>query len=109
MEGIIRAMTSGVGEIVEILAISIPIIMFMIPIVAILTHHQRKMAEIIHRQAGNDASGNMRAEIGSLREEMRELRQLVNQQVIALDSKVSNANPPPLSDSTELHDRLKNS
>lgn len=109
MDGFLHAMTSGVGEIVEILAISIPITLFMIPIVAIMTHHQRKMAEIIHGKAGQGLPAGVHEEIGSLREEVRQLRQLINQQVIALDSRPAPTNPPPLREANELQDRLKNS
>ena len=54
---------------------------FMIPIVAILTAHQRKMALIIHgtqrdRQVEQDQT---------LTNEVRELKQLVYQQAIAID------------------------
>lgn len=66
----------------EQLAIFIPIIIFMIPIVAILTKHQQKMAEILHSrpQVPNE-------EILALRREVADLRQLVHQQAIALDGR----------------------
>ncbi|MEA2554296.1 MAG: hypothetical protein QOJ65_2472 [Fimbriimonadaceae bacterium] len=58
----------------------IPILALTIPIVAILSAHQRKMAEIIHR---NNQNGP--AEIDSLRQEIRELRTIIHQQTIAMD------------------------
>ena len=109
MDAFARALTSGVGEIVEILAISIPIIAFMIPIVAIMTHHQRKMAEIIHGKGEKGMQLDARQEIAALREEVVELRQLLNQQVIALDSKAKSTAPPPFEATKELEDRFQNS
>lgn len=48
-----------------------------IPIVAILAHHQRKMAELIHRGQGGDGEA-MRRELGRLAHENEELRRRVN-------------------------------
>lgn len=53
---------------------------FSIPIVAILTAHQRKMAQLIHGTQGP------REEVEALRREVTELRNLVYQQAIKLDS-----------------------
>jgi hypothetical protein len=66
----------------DVLPFLIPIVLFMIPIVAILTHHQRKMAELYHgsRQALPDQ------DIESLKRDMAELKQVVHQQTIALDN-----------------------
>ncbi|MBC8065954.1 MAG: hypothetical protein H7Y17_14065 [Chlorobia bacterium] len=61
----------------------IPLVIFMIPIIAILTSHQRKMAELIH---GNRANGNTNGEIEALRREVQELKQLVHQQTLQIDS-----------------------
>ncbi len=62
----------------------IPIVMFMIPIVAILTHHQRKMAELLH---GNRQSANLsNAEVEGLRREVQEIKQILHEQTIAIDS-----------------------
>lgn len=83
-------------DLVELFAISIPIFALMIPIVAILTYHQRKMAELIHRRAPDD--GTLR-EVAALRAEVQELKQLVQAQVIAMDGlstrPVLPASPPP--------------
>ena len=65
----------------ETLAVFIPIIALMIPIVAILVNHQRKMAEIIHGGTNSAAQ----AELYQLRGEVAELRERVNQQAIQLD------------------------
>lgn len=56
----------------------------MIPIVAILTRHQRTMAELTLRQHSYQPQTQLQVE--SLASEIRELKQLVHQQAIALDS-----------------------
>ena len=53
-------------------------IFLMIPIVALLTSHQQKMAQIIH--------GNKQVADDEVRREIQELRQMVQQQAIALDN-----------------------
>lgn len=65
----------------------VPFIIFMIPIVAILTKHQQKMAEIIHQNQANRNLPN--PEIDALRREVSELRQLVHQQTINIDNLTS--------------------
>lgn len=61
----------------------IPLTILLIPIVAILTHHQRKMAEIVHRQGATPA---VMSEVERLREEVAHMRNLLNEQTIAVDS-----------------------
>ena len=63
----------------------IPIVALTIPIVAILVKHQQRMAEIIHGTARQQGD----AEIAQLRSEVYELKQLVHQQMISVDSLVS--------------------
>lgn len=65
-----------------ILALMIPITALMIPIVAILVSHQQKMAQIIH--SGRPAADSQ--ETAALRAEVRELKEMVHQQMLALDS-----------------------
>lgn len=67
----------------EVLPYLIPIIIFLIPIIAILTNHQRKMAELIHGSKGNP---NSAGEIEALRREVQELKQVVHQQTLAIDN-----------------------
>ena len=69
----------------EFSALSIPILALMIPLVAILVRHQQKMAEIIHSGSGS----NTAAQVEALRQEVAQLKQLVHQQMIALDSATS--------------------
>lgn len=57
-----------------------------IPITAILTHHQRKMAELIHGKMGDQNTNQaLLHEIQSLRYEVSQLRESVNQQRIDMD------------------------
>ncbi len=74
----------------------IPITALMIPIVAILTYHQRKMAELMRTQL---PQGNPQ-ELSEMRREMQELKQIVAQQAIQMDDFLNNqrkltAGPPP--------------
>ena len=62
------------------IGIFVPLGIIAIPIVAMFNAHQRKMAEIIHR-GQSVPSGELEA----IRQELRELRGLINQQTIALD------------------------
>ncbi|HEY0866217.1 MAG TPA: hypothetical protein VGE01_02495 [Fimbriimonas sp.] len=66
----------------DIFPFLIPLVIFMIPIVAILTTHQRKMAELMHR----NPSQQYNPEIAALRQEVMELKQLIYQQSIAMDN-----------------------
>ena len=75
----------------ENLVFLIPILIFMTPIIAILTAHQRKMAEILHSRPQVPTE-----EIQALRREVADLRQLVHQQAIALDGRSTVV--PPVSD-----------
>ncbi len=78
----------------DTLALLIPIVAIMIPIIAILTAHQRKMAEIIH-----SSNPNANAEVDALRQEVSQLRSLVNQQTIAMDDmRRSQIGTPPQTD-----------
>lgn len=86
-----------------IIAVFIPIVFAFIPIIAILTKHQRSMAEIIHKSQTNNSHDLVR-ELSSLRYEVAQLRERVNEQTIALDAMNSRtANVP------EIAARLENS
>jgi len=76
----------------EVFPFMIPIMALMIPIVAILVHHQQKMAQIIH---GSPATGSSRDEINALRREVQELKELLNQQSIAIDGLQDRRPLPP--------------
>lgn len=56
-------------------------LVFGIPLAAILTHHQRKMAEIIHKSRAPMEMG----EVQALRMEVAQLRDRMNEQTLLLD------------------------
>lgn len=61
-----------------------------IALVAVLTEHQRKMAEIIHRGGANrDAMQQLTAEVAQLRAQLAETRDLLNQELLAQDNRRS--------------------
>lgn len=55
------------------------VVALMIPIVAILVKHQQRMAEILHRSAPSP-------EVDAMRREIADLKALVHQQTIQIDS-----------------------
>lgn len=78
--------------------VMIPVTALMIPIVAVLTHHQQKMAQILNRPT--DAG-----ELAALRNDIAELKTLAHSQAIALDNLAASQRalgaapvPPKLSD-----------
>ncbi|CAN5465496.1 hypothetical protein BH11ARM1_BH11ARM1_02850 [soil metagenome] len=78
----------------NLMGIMIPLgLVVVLPIVGIMTSHQRKVAEIF-AQRSNQASDQ---EIGLLRQDIRELKELIHQQAIALDStpRMTAPAPPP--------------
>jgi hypothetical protein len=68
------------------------VLVFMIPIIAILTAHQRKMAEIIHRSEPSPAQSD---EMAALRAEISRLTQALHQNTIAIDAMARNPALPP--------------
>lgn len=78
----------------------IPLIIFMIPIIAILTSHQQKMARIMH-ESRPQVDPN---EIAALRQEVRELKELIHTQMLALDSVTTRTPAMP----ADVRERLKN-
>jgi hypothetical protein len=68
----------------------VPLVIFMIPIIAILTRHQQKMAELIH---GGQRENQ---QITQIMHELYELKQLVHQQTMQIDDiKALSAGTPP--------------
>ena len=70
-----------------IMGAAVPLAVFAIPIVAILTAHQRKMAELVHSRQ-DQHQGQVEPliqEVKVLRHELAEMRQQLNRQEIALD------------------------
>ena len=72
------------------LGVMIPIIALIIPIVAILSKHQMKMAALIHGRTidhnDNVIGTTNNQQQSQLTEEVRQLRELMHQQAIALDN-----------------------
>ena len=93
-----------VGQLSEIAPLAIPILIFMIPIIAILTSHQQRMAKIMHEsgQLGNNA------EINALRGEVQQLRELVHQQAIQVDNLIQLQTRQTVNPSQDLQSRLEN-
>lgn len=71
------------------------VLVFSIPVIAILTKHQRKMAEIFHQRhpADRAVDPNTLVEVAQLRAEVTRLRDLVNQQVLERDRVVADPLP----------------
>lgn len=70
------------NDIPAILGVMIPIVIFMIPIVAILTRHQQRMAEIFHGQTQS-------SEMMELKREVAELKSILMSQIYAQQSSLS--------------------
>jgi len=68
------------------------VLVFMIPIIAILTTHQRKMAELFHRGQPQQGQAD---EIAALRAEISRLTQAVHQNTIAIDTLAQRQSLPP--------------
>jgi hypothetical protein len=84
------------------LGVMIPLIIFMIPIIAILTSHQRKMAEIIHG-TGQPVDARLGHELEAMRRELSEVKMLLHQQSIAIDNLAPRLSPP-----SDITKRLEN-
>ncbi len=72
----------------SMLGVLIPIIALIIPIVAILTKHQMNMAQIIHGRPLNEDNHGipMLNDQSQLKDEVRQLTELMHQQAITLDN-----------------------
>ncbi len=82
-----------------IFALLIPICALMIPIVAILTGHQRKMAELMHSTQQNNANPN---EIADIRRDMARLQEVVSTLAINVDNLKDE-----IRSSGDIQDRMK--
>ncbi|MES1228272.1 MAG: hypothetical protein ABUL72_06335 [Armatimonadota bacterium] len=96
---------ASIEDIMRVLpGVAVPLIIFMIPVIAILTSHQRKMAELIHgRQNQSNTEPVLQAlvvEVQGLRAEVAMLRDQQNQKMIesdgVLSQRVGDASPPQL-------------
>ena len=84
----------------ELAPVIVAVMMFMIPIVAILVKHQQKMAIIMRTHVPQLAPT---AETETVRRELAELKGLMHQQAIAIDNLSRKVEA-----STELAQRLEN-
>lgn len=82
-------------------------LVFLIPIVAILTAHQRKMAELIHgrKQEGQEMPSLNSERMAMMERELLELKDLVRRQTIVLDD-IRGAQQAAPASSEELPTRL---
>lgn len=88
----------GGSKLEDLLGVLIGLVALLIPIVAILTRHQQRMAELLRGsqpQLQND-------QVEQLRREISDLRQVVHQQTIALDSASSGRLQPPTVPTVDL-------
>ncbi|MBS1706136.1 MAG: hypothetical protein JST40_09700 [Armatimonadetes bacterium] len=89
-------------------ALLIPILtvalIFGIPIIAILTAHQRKMAELMH---GNPANNNhLIGEVQALRHEVQQLKEMLHTQMLANDRPALSV-PPPVQASDQIFEQIR--
>lgn len=82
----------------DVIGLAAVLLIFGTPIIAILTGHQRKMAELMRQQ---QPQVTYNPETQALREEIRELKQLVYQQSIAIDNLAR-----PLPKDAEIQSRI---
>lgn len=66
------------------IALPAMVLVFGIPIVAILTHHQRKMAELMRQQPQVDV--NLARQLDAMQAQINELRGLVQDNIIRNDA-----------------------
>jgi hypothetical protein len=67
----------------DMIGLAAVVLLFGTPIIGMLLRHQRKMAELY---AAQHVSHGVNPETMALREEIRELKELVHQQSIAIDN-----------------------
>lgn len=65
-----------------------------IPIVAILAHHQRKMAELIHGARGH-VSNELEQRVLAIHAEVAELRAMIMEHILRQDDRRSLQSTPP--------------
>ena len=79
-------MTALLAQVNDEMAMVVAAMMFFgIPIIAILTHHQRKMAELIHKNHQPELLPAVTEEINRLRSELQNMRTELNSTRIELD------------------------
>lgn len=75
-----------------LIAYIIPIMIFSVPLLAIVMHFRQKELELKLRASNNASLPNpaQQAEINALRSEMKEMKQMMQEQMIAVDTLLSN-------------------
>ena len=81
----------------------IPGLALMIPIVALMQHHQRQMAEIIHGGRYKEA---VQGELEEMRSEITQLRTQIATQALALEGLAKRKGLPEANDTDSLAQRL---
>lgn len=76
----------------EIFPFLLGMLVFLIPIIAILTSHQQKMAKIIRERETGQGEAQ---ELMALRAELNRLTQAVHQNTIAIDTLIQSQSVPP--------------
>ena len=61
------------------------VVVFSIPVVAILTHHQRKMAEIIHRSHPQQVDPHIQEQLNMMQAQMADMRSMMQEHIINRD------------------------
>ncbi|MBL8088301.1 MAG: hypothetical protein JNM85_09580 [Chthonomonas sp.] len=86
----------------SIVGLASVILVFAIPLVAILSKHQRSMAELMRQQMPGHNQNNdaLQQEIRMLRAETQDLKDLVRQQMIMMDSQTAAAKNDTLTQGT---------
>jgi hypothetical protein len=84
--------------------VAIVLIVAMIPIVALLTSHQQKMAQIIHKAKPDELS---KSTVARLEAQVDVLRDALMQQTLALDSLTDEVRRSTLAPAGAVRDRLQ--
>ena len=79
-----------------------------VPSIAILTYHQRKMAEIVRKNDGSEIVPAVLQELKSMREEMRLMQSQLNSTTIAVDDMRDQSSRPGTA-RDELRQRVEGS
>lgn len=82
-------------------------LMVVVPIVAMMLNHQRKMAELIHKRQGHDAGVETR--IDQMQRQIEDLRTLLYDHTIRMDDQrelMRKATPPAPPEADEIARRL---
>ena len=88
-------LASFADDMIPIIAI---LVVFGIPIIAILTTHQRKMTELIHRNNPQTVDPLVQQQLANMQAQIADMRSMLQEHIINNDRSV---NAPPPRDSIE--------